>query len=237
MQALHPRLLNDLAQEFAAAKFDLKWLMRQFVNSRGYQLSARYDGVWKAEGERLYARKLVRCLWAEELHDAVAQSCGIVPTLYHQQTAADQLRDAISRNVRHACGDDSIWCDGSADSAHRAAASIGVCDELPGQLFARRQCHESRDDEARINQALELFNNKFVLERVKASNPDGILAKSLSLTDEQLVNKLFAAVLSRPSSESEKNLVLSNLKKGSRTEQAENLLWTLYNKVDFIYNY
>ena len=114
---------------------------------------------------------------------------------------------------------------------------IGVCDELPGQLFARRQCHESRDDEARINQALELFNNKFVLERVKASNPDGILAKSLSLTDEQLVNKLFAAVLSRPSSESEKNLVLSNLKKGSRTEQAENLLWTLYNKVDFIYNY
>ena len=30
--------------------------------------------------QRLYARKLIRRLWAEELHDAVAQSSGIVPT-------------------------------------------------------------------------------------------------------------------------------------------------------------
>ncbi len=80
LQASHPRLLVALAQEFVAAKYDVKWLMRQMANARAYQLSVRYEDNWKAEWERLYARKLVRRLWAEETHDAIAQSSGIWPT-------------------------------------------------------------------------------------------------------------------------------------------------------------
>ena len=46
----NPRLLNALAQAFIDNKFDLKWLMRQMVNSSAYQLSSRYDGQWNEPG-------------------------------------------------------------------------------------------------------------------------------------------------------------------------------------------
>lgn len=235
LQASHPRLLVTLAQEFVAAKYDLKWLMRQLVNSRAYQLSARYDGQWKAEWERLYARKLVRRLGAEELHDAIAQSSGILPsyTINKLPTInyAMQFPETFGMPVTTVTFG-TMGVPSPAPPNALGYVTIFLDSFLRGDNSTTR-----RSSEFRLNQALELLNNKFVLERVTASNPDGILAKSLSLTDEQLINKLFQAVLSRPPSETEKNLALSNLKTGARTEQAENLLWTLYNKVDFLYNY
>ncbi|MEP6963377.1 MAG: DUF1549 domain-containing protein, partial [Acidobacteriota bacterium] len=70
LQASHPRLLNELAQDFINSNYNLKSLMKEIVNSRAYQLSARYDGTWNPANERLFARKLVRRLWSEEIHDA-----------------------------------------------------------------------------------------------------------------------------------------------------------------------
>ena len=235
-QASHPRLLKEFAQEFVEAKYDLRWLMRQIVNSRAYQLSARYDGAWKAEWERLYARKLVRRLWGEELHDAMAQSSGILPTYTINKLPPINYAMQFPETFGMPVATIQFGAMGVPIPPTGPPPLAYVTNFLDSFLRGDNAVNR-RSDETRINQALELFNNKFVLDRVKASNPDGILAKSLSLTDEQLVNKLFQAVLSRLPSDTEKNLALSNLQKGSRPEQAENLLWTLYNKVDFLYNY
>ena len=40
----HPELLNALTRELIAHKFDLKWLIRELVNSKAYQLSSRGTG-------------------------------------------------------------------------------------------------------------------------------------------------------------------------------------------------
>ncbi|MDX2043704.1 MAG: DUF1549 domain-containing protein [Acidobacteriota bacterium] len=237
LQASNPRLLAELAQEFITAKYDLKWLMRQIANSRAYQLSARYDGAWNSEWDKLYARKLVRRMWAEEVHDAIAQSSGIFtpykigesPTINYAMQFPETFGMPVSTIT---FGQMGVPIPPTGPPDPLAHVTVFLDSFLRGDNNASR-----RSDEVRINQALELFNNKFVLDRVKAANADGIVAKSLSLTDEQLVNKFFYAVLSRLPSETEKSLALSNLKKGSRTEQAENLLWALYNKADFIYNY
>ena len=66
--------------EFVDNGFDLKMLMRKIVNSRGLPASSRYNGEWNADWEPLFARKFVRRLWAEEIHDAVVQSSGMLPT-------------------------------------------------------------------------------------------------------------------------------------------------------------
>src|SRR5262249_5227545 len=71
LQPSNARLLNAMAQEFVDDGFNLKTLMRKIASSEAYQLSARYDGEWKADYEKYFARKLVRRLWAEEVHDAV----------------------------------------------------------------------------------------------------------------------------------------------------------------------
>src|SRR5262249_41229016 len=80
LQASNPRLLNALAQDFIQSGYDLRALQKEIVNSRAYQLSSRYNGTWDVANQNLFGRKLVRRLWAEEVHDAIAQSSGILPT-------------------------------------------------------------------------------------------------------------------------------------------------------------
>jgi hypothetical protein len=80
LQPSNAALLNALAQHFIDGGYSLKSLMREIVNSETYQLSSRYDGEWNPDWEPYFARKFVRRLWAEEVHDAVVQTCGILPS-------------------------------------------------------------------------------------------------------------------------------------------------------------
>jgi len=66
----------------------------------------------------------------------------------------------------------------------------------------------------------------------------GLLPASLSLSNTALVNTLFLAVLSRYPSATEMAEALANLANtATRMQEAQNLLWSLYNKVDFTFNY
>jgi Protein of unknown function (DUF1549)/Protein of unknown function (DUF1553) len=213
LQPSHPALLRELAQDFIDSGYDLKALMRRIVNSRAYQLSSRYTGTWNPTWERLFARKLVRRLWGEELHDAVVQSSGILPNynlgaVYGSKSWAMQFPD--TRPVFLQFVED--FMNGNRDE-------------------------EERLSEVSIQQALNLMNNNVVMSRVVASNPNGLVARSLSLPNDQLVDHLFLTVLSRYPTDVEKSLALSSLQTSTRTQKVENLLWSLYNKVDFIFNY
>lgn len=223
LQPSNARLLNMLASDFVINRYDLKALMRQIANSEAYQLSARYQGEWNPNHEKLFARKLVRRLWAEELHDAIAQSSNIVP----------------SYNL----GDPS----GRISWAMQFPESRGMPDGINGRVaaFLDSFLRGNRDDEDRrpdgsLSQALTLMNDPFVTTRIRATGPistGSLLQKSLGFSDERLVENLFLNVLSRYPSAAEKQAALSNLSSGNRTQKAEDLLWSLYNKVDFLFNY
>jgi len=102
----------------------------------------------------------------------------------------------------------------------------------------------NRDDQDRrgggsILQALSLMNDNFVMSRIRptgAAANTGLLA-NMNVTDDQLIQNLYLAVLSRLPTTAEKNIAMTQLQSGARKQQAEDLLWSLYNKVDFIYNY
>jgi hypothetical protein len=59
----------------------------------------------------------------------------------------------------------------------------------------------------------------------------------MGMPDDQLNQNLYLSVLSRYPTQDEKNTPITQLGTGNRLQQAEDLLWSLYNKVDFIYNY
>src|SRR5262249_1096591 len=80
LQPSNPRLLNALAQRFVDSGYDLKGLMRDITNSNAYKLASEYNGQWDVSWEPLFARKFVRRLWGEEIHDAVIQSSGVMPS-------------------------------------------------------------------------------------------------------------------------------------------------------------
>jgi hypothetical protein len=223
LQPSNPRLLNALAQDFITSGYDLKALMKEITSSDAYQLSSRYDGA--APDEKLFARKLVRRLWGEEIHDAIAQSSNLIPSYNNGSVPGGKLS----------------WAMQFPESRNMPGGTVTAF--LDSFLRGNRDDEDRRGDPS-LTQALNLMNDSFVMTRVRASGSGAtasLLAKSLPLPDEQLVNNLFLTVLSRYPTDDEKKAALATLASGQgpalRMQKAENLLWSLYNKVDFMFNY
>jgi hypothetical protein len=77
----HPALLDELARQFVASGFDMKFLLRAVTNSRAYQLTSAGKATEKEAGQ--FARMPIRGLTAEQLYDSVAQATG-----YNEPAAA-----------------------------------------------------------------------------------------------------------------------------------------------------
>ena len=230
LQPSNPALLNALAQHFIDSGYDIRALMRLIANSETYQLESRYTGAWNATNESLFARKLVRRLWAEELHDAIAQSSGVPPA--YKVFMGEDPNDIAGGTVTLSRAllfpeTNSVNMGGISVNGFLDAFLRGNRDDYP------------RNGEGSLSQALDLMNDSFVMSRVHSSSSgaNSLINKSLAMTDAQLIDNLYMNVLSRHPSADEKAAALNALSTGNRTQKAENLLWSLYNKVDFIFNY
>jgi uncharacterized protein with NAD-binding domain and iron-sulfur cluster len=196
----------------------LKALMREITISRAYQLSARYDGAWNAVDAPWQARHLVRRLDSEELLDALVRSSGIpnnmrAPTYPEPIQWAMQLPDTQTP--------------GGAVGAFLDTFLRGDRDENP------------RRRDLSVAQALDLMNDQFVIQRARGANANGMLARLLAsgADNETLVRTLYLNVLSRYPTPDEVVTAVTSLQSGNRRQRAEDLLWSLYTKVDFVFNY
>jgi hypothetical protein len=94
-----------------------------------------------------------------------------------------------------------------------------------------------RRSEGSILQAFAMMNGSFVARRVKAEG--GSRVEKLVESDKangEVVEALFLATLSRPPTDDERALAESWLA-ADRREGAEDLQWSLLNKLDFVFNY
>jgi len=71
----HPELLDELAKQFAAHNFDLKFVIRAIVLSKTYQLSSTASDDSQDEA-RLFARAPIKGLTPEQLFDSLALATG-----------------------------------------------------------------------------------------------------------------------------------------------------------------
>ena len=219
LQPSNPELLDELAREFVNDGYNLKELMREITNSQAYQLSSRYDGTWKASYTRYYARHLIRRLESEELADAIVQSSGVTNNMTVRGYAtpipwAMQLPDTS--------------LPGGAVGSFLNTFLRGDRDENP------------RRGDLSSSQALSLMNDNFVITRVRNSTASGgRLAALLASTPDntQLVQAIYLNVVSRNATPEELTAALQKFQAGTRAGNAQDLLWTLYNKVDFIFDY
>jgi len=228
LQPSNAALLRDLAQDFIDSRFDLRTLMRRIANSDAYQLSARYDGQWNPGWDSLHARRLVKRLWAEEVYDAIAQTSNIAaPITFAVGTRIPNGPVAATRVVQSAMQ--------TTSPASRGGAAAFMNPFYPGD----REDTERRRDGSDL-QALTLMNNTFVMTRTRSSVTGGVnslLRLHINKTDRELIDSLYLTVLSRMPDEGERAAAARALTTGNRQQAAENLLWALYNKVDFFFNY
>ncbi len=121
-------------------------------------------------------------------------------------------------------------------------AEGGVSQFLDTFLRGNRD-DQPRKEEGSILQALGLMNDNFVQSRIHATGTGAAatyLEKLIALPDTSLVNTLFLDVLSRQPNATELAQAAAELESAGasgRSKAAEDLLWTLFNKVDFVFNY
>lgn len=71
----HPKLLDELATNFADQDFDVKFLIRAITASKTYQLTSRQTHESQSEPQ-LFARMAVKGLTTEQLFDSLAEATG-----------------------------------------------------------------------------------------------------------------------------------------------------------------
>jgi hypothetical protein len=232
-------LLNALAADFVASGFDLKALMREIANSEAYQLASDYKGTWNPAWEPLFARKLVRRLWGEEIHDAVVQSSGMLPN------------NGAGYNLANFSNfpDGSLYAGnptfGTFLFAMKAPDVVntpdngGAVTRFINSFYRGDRDLDPRRQDGSVLQALSLMNDPFITSRVvAAAAPKGsLLNQYMNAPSTVMINNLYLNVLSRYPTTAEMNAVTPLFRNLESPAVAENLLWSLYNKVDFVFNY
>ena len=223
IQPSHPHLLEWLADGFRESGFDLKWLMREIATSQTYQLSSRYDGVFSPLYDKYFVRHQVKRLTAEQLHDALAVASG-------RYTAYSVSRTFMGVQYAMQFPDVTGLPQGQYGYGRYVRTLL--------QAFTPGDREETaRSGEGSPLQALNLMNNPFVLSRIAVSAPTGTLAESLELADDALVANLYLSVLSRYPTDEETKVAVDYLEGGNRNSRAADLMWALFNKTDFYFNY
>jgi hypothetical protein len=217
-QASHPELLDALAVDFMQNGYSLRRLIRTITTSTTYQLSVHYPGTWQESYRTLFARRLVRPLDAEEIHDSVLQVTGI-QNLY--------FVDGFERPLSWAM---QLPDTNEPRRSNDALSFMGV--------FGRGNRFDiGRTSDSSVLGSLSLMNSTFVTNKVAGQGSSSV-ARLLQtqLSDEELLDRLFLQTLSRKPTAEEKQAAIA--RRGmSRTEWAEDLQWALLNKLDFLFNY
>jgi hypothetical protein len=227
LQPSNASLLNGMAQHFVDTGYDVRQLMRDIVNSDTYQLSANYPGTWNAAWEPYFARKFVRRLWGEEILDAVAQSTGIFPSM----AVTGMNTDSTPFKVNYTMQFPDV-----------RGTSDGTTDGFLDNFLRGNRDDQPRKYDGSILQALGLMNSTLIENKLgtTGANASPLITQAMNLGNTDLVNKLYLTILSRYPSKDELSTALAALPTANgatRNSAIQDLAWSLFNKVDFIFNY
>ncbi len=208
----NPELMAVLRQEFVAHGYDLRYMMRLIMNSRGYQLSS--DTLAENEKDsRFYSHYYARRLPAEVLNDAISQATNVPDTFpgYPVGLRATQVPDP---------GVESYFL----------------------TLFGRSErvtaCACERNGDVTLPQLLHLGNGEAVSQKI--ASPAGALARLLKQErdDRKVADALFLATVSRSPTEAQWADVSRALASGDpRDEVFRDLFWALLNSKEFVFNH
>lgn len=212
--ASNPALLDALAASFVESGYDLKAFVRALCTSTAYQLSSE-PNEHNAGDRQNYSRFFPRRLPAEVLLDAIDTVTG-VPTKFSG-------RPAGSRAV--ALPDDSF----------NASSYFLTVFGRPDNASA---CECERTQDSSLAQVLHLLNSKGVQE--KLTSPQGrassLAADGASVEDR--VRRLFLTAYARPATDDETRRAADYLASKQGTPAAwEDLVWTLINSKEFLFNH
>jgi hypothetical protein len=205
----HPEVLDVLSEEFTASGFDLKHLVRCICNTRAYQRTSNPPPGSPAD-DVLYARMPLKVMSADMLFD----SLGVALNHSAAEEGAPRNKDAKKKQKREG----------------------GVREQF------RKFFHAEADDDVGvvedynfgIPQVLRLMNSKQVCDTSKTVAK---LAKG-NASPEKVVEGLYLTALSRKPTAAEADRLKDYLaKETDHNKGYSDVLWTLLNGSEFLFNH
>ncbi len=214
----HPELLAYLEQDLIAARYDLKHLYRQILNSTTYQLSCvpRSDDP---RGEAHFAYYPLRRLEAEVLIDALCQITG----------TTEQYSSIIPEPYTHMPEDQRAVALADASISSPFLEKFGRSSRDTG-------LESDRNNRPTAAQRLHLLNSSHVRRKMETSPKLRALLGSDPKRPENIV-EIYLTILSRMPTEAELEIAKTHVKETWAEGGPRDLFWALINSPEFGYRH
>ena len=208
----NPELLDALAKEFRDRKFDVKHIIRLLVQSRAYQLSSDPTDDNRRDQQN-FARFYARRLPAEVAHDAVEQATGF-KTNFSNMSADSRAIDLPHERFG------SYFLD-TFDRPKRVSG-----------------CECERSTSATLSQVLLLSNSDEVEGKLQGGSARIAKLFEAKRSTPQMIEELYLATFSRLPTPQEIVTATGYIDRDAEPRKAvEDLLWTLLNSREFLFNH
>ncbi|MFN0130402.1 MAG: DUF1549 and DUF1553 domain-containing protein [Verrucomicrobiales bacterium] len=211
----HPALLDALAAELVRANYDLKALMRFIMNSHLYQLRSEPNATNTAD-TRHFSRAYRRRLGAEAMADALADVTG-VPTHYPGLPPASRAAQAWTYKIESRTMD------------------------AFGRPNSSSDCPCERNLRPAMSQSLHLMNSDQLHAKLTSTEPGARVHRlaSSSATPAEIVTELYLACYTRLPTDDEMAAAIAPFSDDPtvRRQATEDVLWSLVNSAEFVFNH
>jgi hypothetical protein len=211
------KLLDALAREFVEHHYDIRHLEQTILNARTYQLSSRINETNRLD-RRNYAHSYVRPLMAEVVVDVLNTALGVTETFKAEAPAEARAIEIGASRVQN--------------------PTVAYCFRIFGRSPRTQACDCERSLEPALPQRLFLMTDPGLLAKFQA--PKGRLQRLLEekKSDDEVLDELFLATLSREPSARERKLFGDyRPRHADRKAAIMDTLWALINTREFILNH
>ena len=208
----HPELLELLAGELTAHKFDLRWLVRELARTQTYQRSSRLPAGGKSPPEELFTVALERPLVAEQLARAFLSAVG-----EHGRVVGGKGWEGIEGKKYTQRDFEKAFVSAFANAAKEPELSVNPT----------------------LRAALFLRNNELVLWAIQRRKGN-LMDRVAGLPDAgQVADELYHTILSRPPVAEERAEVAAYLAKHSdvREKALGHYAWAMLSSMEFFTNH
>lgn len=215
--ASHPRLLDELTEDFIRSGFDLKRLIGTIMLSRTYQLDSMPNDT-NAADETNYSHALPRRLAAEQLFDSLHTALWVRPSFSGVQPGVRASQMSGPQNGR-----------GSPDPVSPEAFLIQF-----GKPKRELSCECERANDTSIGQIFHFMSGP-VVGRVIRDKYNRLQHLAQMQNPAQAVRDLYWALLTRAPSADEARVMESLLASArDRRSTLEDIAWSLVNAKEFV---